>query len=148
MCLLIPFTFCSFFYRCWAYTIPWTQKRLPHPAVSLRTWSPSPSSITWVAPQRSSSSPTWWLSPASAAKHHRSTSERHGMWRLPALLRSGYEGLRGGGRQDTVCPPFPLLQPCPSSLMKIKTLPTRCGPPLCSQLLAPFTQKTRQTPLH
>lgn len=135
--------------RCWAYTTPWTQRRPPHPAVSLRTWSPSPSSTTWVAPRKSSSSPTWLSSPASAAKRFWGPSERHGMWRLPALLRSGYEVLKGGGRRGTVCPPFLLLQPCPSSLTKkIKTPPTRCGPPLRSQSLAAFTQKTRQTTLH
>lgn len=59
---------CSSFHSCWACTTRWTPKHPPHPAVFLRTWSPSPSSTTWVAPLKSSSSPTWWSSPASAAR--------------------------------------------------------------------------------
>lgn len=58
----------SSFHSCWASTTPWTQKPPPHPAAFLRTWRPSPSSTTWDAPQKSSSSPIWSSSPASAAK--------------------------------------------------------------------------------
>lgn len=68
MRLLILISLCSFFHSCWACTIPWTLKHPRHPAVFLRTWSPSPSYTTWVAPLKSSSSPTWWSSPASAAR--------------------------------------------------------------------------------
>ena len=68
MKLLILISSCSFFHRCWASTTHWIPKHLPHHAVFLRTWSPSPSSTMWVALQKLSSFQTWSSSPASAAK--------------------------------------------------------------------------------
>ncbi len=59
---------------CWPWTEPsrtlplWIQRRLPLPAVSLRTWNPSPYSTTLDEPPKWSSSPTWSSSLASVAE--------------------------------------------------------------------------------
>lgn len=74
--------------HCWACTTLWTRRRRLHPAASLRTWSPSPSSTMWVARPKWSSCPTWSSSPASAAKD----SETH---------KTGHNSGAGSGGLDT-----------------------------------------------
>lgn len=98
----------SLSYSCWASTTPWTPKRPPRPAVFLRTWSPSPSFTMWVAPRKSSSSPIWLSSPASAAKPQEIRDVT-----APSTTQERVLVVRGGVLQSVLHEYlFPLLQPC------------------------------------
>lgn len=92
---------CFVFRSCWACTTPWTPKRPHLLAAFLRIWSPSRSSTTWAVPPKSSSCPTWWSSPANAA---RSRGPRRQTRQLPTPTQE---------RPSTVC--HPRVPPSPAS---------------------------------